>query len=153
MAVPVTETTSLDWANVVPVTLKRINLVVLFVADLERARTFYQDTLGFALSFEDKDSAYFELEGASLLLLTIAGAQDLLSREAVAAQHPTQSSSQLVAFVDDVDAVYADLVAQGVEFVREPVDRAWGMRTAHFRDPDGNIWEIARPVTDESNEG
>jgi catechol 2,3-dioxygenase-like lactoylglutathione lyase family enzyme len=134
------------------VTVKRIDLVVLFVADLERARAFYQDTLGLALKFEDKDSAYFELEGASLLLLTIAGAQDLLSNEVVAAQHPTVASSHLVAFVEDVDAVYCDLVAKGVEFVREPVDRAWGMRTAHFRDPDGNIWEIAQSLSDESSE-
>lgn len=135
------------------VTLKRIDLVVLFVVDLPRAKTFYQDTLGFALKFEDGDSAYFEMEGASLLLLTIAGAQDLLSPEDVATRHPTKASSQLVVFVEDVDAVHADLVAKGVEFIREPVDRAWGMRTAHFRDPDGNIWEIARSSSDESNEG
>lgn len=132
--------------------LKGIDLAVLFVADLQRSKTFYQDTLGLPLTFEDPTSAYFELEGASLLLLTIAGAQDLLSAEAVATQHPTQASSQLVAFVEDVDAAYADLVAKGVAFVREPVDRAWGMRTAHVRDPDGNIWEIARPIGAESNE-
>ena len=88
-----------------------------------------------------------------MLLLTIAGAQDLLSSEDVATQHPTKASSQLVAFVEDVDAVHADLVAKGVEFVRVPVDRAWGMRTAHFRDPDGNVWEIARSLSEESNEG
>ena len=136
-----------------PVTLKKIDLAVLFVANLERSKAFYANTLGFGLTFEDPSSAYFEMEGASLLLLTIAGAQDLLSGEAVAAQHPAKVSSQLVAFVEDVDAVHADLVAKGVEFVREPVDRAWGMRTAHFRDPDGNIWEIARPIGAESNEG
>lgn len=135
------------------VTLKHINLAVLFVSDLGRARTFYQDTLGFALTFEDSSSAYFELEGASLLLLTIAGAQDLLSGDVVAAQHATKVSSQLVAFVEDVDAVYAELVAKGVEFVRTPVDRAWGMRTAHFRDPEGNIWEIAQSLSEESREG
>jgi catechol 2,3-dioxygenase-like lactoylglutathione lyase family enzyme len=135
------------------VTLKRIDLVVLFVADLERAKAFYRDTLGLALKFEDPDSAFFEMESSEVLLLTIAGAQDLLSSEDVATQHPTKASSQLVAFVEDVDAVHADLVAKGVEFVREPVDRAWGMRTAHFRDPDGNIWEIARSLSEESNEG
>lgn len=134
------------------VSLERIDVAVLFVADLERSKVFYQDTLGFPLTFEDPTSAYFEMEGASLLLLTIAGAQDLLSAEAVATQHPPRASSQLVAFVDDVDAAYADFVAKGVEFVREPVDRAWGMRTAHFRDPDGNIWEIARPIGAESRE-
>jgi len=79
-------------------TPKRIDLVVLFVADLERAKAFYQDTLGFALTFEN-------------------------------------------------------LVAKGVEFARVPADRARGMHTAHFRDPDGSIWEIARSLREESNDG
>jgi lactoylglutathione lyase len=134
-------------------TLKRIDAVVLFVADLERARAFYRDTLGMTMEFEDQASAGFRLENTLLLLLTIAGAQDLLSQSAVAAQRPTGSSSQLVAFVEDVDAIYADLVAQGVEFVRMPIDREWGLRTAHFKDPDGNIWEIAQSLVKGSDEG
>ncbi|HLJ67270.1 MAG TPA: VOC family protein [Chloroflexota bacterium] len=133
--------------------MKRIELALLFVADLERSKAFYQDTLGLSLTFEDAYSAFFQMEGTALGLLTIAGAQDLLTAESVATQHPAKVSGQLVSFVEDVDAVYADLVAKGVEFVREPVDRAWGMRTAHFRDPDGNIWEIARETGVESNEG
>jgi lactoylglutathione lyase len=135
------------------VTLRRIDVVVLFVADLERAKAFYQDTLGFPMKFEDESSAFFELEGTSLILLSIAGAHDLLSSEAVPAQHPSGASSQLVAFVEDVDAIYTDLVAQGVEFVREPTDRAWGLRTAHFKDPDGNIWEIAQQLAEQSDKG
>jgi lactoylglutathione lyase len=125
------------------VTLKRIDVVVLFVADLDRAKAFYRDTLGLQMKLEDQDSAFFDLEGTSLLLLSIAGAQDLLSSGAVTVQHPTGATSQLVAFVEDVDAVYTDLTAQGVEFVTQPTDQAWGMRTAHFRDPDGHLWEIS----------
>lgn len=129
------------------VTLKRIDVVVLFVTDLDRSRSFYQNTLGFELTFEDPSSGYFQLDGASLLLVTVADAQDLLSTEDVATQPLGKAASQHVIFVEDVDAVYTDLTAKGVEFIREPVDRAWGMRTAHFRDPDGNIWEIAKPLS------
>jgi catechol 2,3-dioxygenase-like lactoylglutathione lyase family enzyme len=128
------------------VKLKRIDVVVLFVADLDRAKAFYRDTLGLGIKFEDQDSAAFDLDPTLLMLLSIAGAQDLLSSEAVAVQRPTAASSQLVAFVEDVDAMYADLVAKGVEFVREPIDREWGLRTAHFKDPDGNIWEISKEL-------
>lgn len=128
------------------VKLKRIDAVVLFVANLDRAKTFYRDTLGLQMKSEDQESAGFDFDPTLLLLVSIAGAQDLLSREAVAVPRPAGSSSQLVAFVDDVDAVYTDLVAQGVEFVRKPIDREWGLRTAHFKDPDGNIWEIAQSL-------
>ena len=135
------------------VKLKRIDVAVLFVANVDRAKAFYRDTLGLQMNFEDEDSAFFELEGSSLLLLSIAGAQDLLSSEAVAGQPPAGASSQLVAFVEDVDAVYTDLAAQGVEFVREPIDREWGLRTAHFKDPDGHLWEISQPLSHDSDEG
>jgi len=135
------------------VKLKRLDAAVLFVADLNRAKTFYRDTLGLHMNFEDDVSAAFDFDNTLLLLLTTGGAQDLLSSEAVAAQRPTGASSQLVAFVDDVDAIHKELVAQGVEFVREPIDREWGLRTAHFKDPDGNVWEIAHSLTKQTDEG
>jgi lactoylglutathione lyase len=126
--------------------LKRIDPVVLFVADLERSKAFYQDTLGMPIKFDDEASAAFDFAGSMLLLLSIAGAQDLLSKEAVAERRPTGASFQLVSFVENVDTIYADLLARGVEFVTEPIDREWGLRTAHFKDPDGNIWEIAHSL-------
>jgi lactoylglutathione lyase len=134
-------------------TLKRIDVVVLFVADLERAKAFYRDTLGLRIKFEDEFSTNFELETTLLHLLNIAGAQDLLSSDAIAVQRPTGSTFQLVAFVENVDAMYVDLVAKGVEFVRKPIDREWGLRTAHFKDPDGNIWEMAQSLVEVSDEG
>jgi lactoylglutathione lyase len=135
------------------VTLKRIDAAVLFVADLNRAKTFYRDTLGLHMNFEDDASAAFDFDNTLLLLLTTGGAQDLLSSEAVAVKRPTGATSQLVAFVEDVDAIHEELVAQGVEFVREPIDREWGLRTAHFKDPDGNIWEIAHSLAKQTDEG
>ncbi len=44
--------------------------------------------------------------------------------------------------VEDVDATYEEVRAKGVEFIRTPETRSWGMRCAHFKDPDGNAWEI-----------
>jgi len=32
--------------------------------------------------------------------------------------------------------------AKGVEFIRAPEHRDWGLRCVHFKDPDGNVWEI-----------
>ncbi len=126
--------------------LKRLDVAVLFVTDLERAKSFYQNTLGLTFKFEDPTSVAFDLDPVLLILLTVDSAKELLSPEIVAAQPPSMAASQLVSFVEDVDAVYRELVAKGVEFVREPIDREWGLRTAHFKDPDGNIWEIAHSL-------
>jgi catechol 2,3-dioxygenase-like lactoylglutathione lyase family enzyme len=54
-----------------------------------------------------------------------------------------QDAVLLVFEVDNVDEAVEALKAKGVQFVSLPTDRpAWGMRTAHFRDPDGNLLEI-----------
>jgi uncharacterized glyoxalase superfamily protein PhnB len=52
----------------------------------------------------------------------------------------------LAAVVADVDAAYEELKAKGVTFVRPPTDQSWGLRTAHFADPEGNLWEINQSI-------
>jgi lactoylglutathione lyase len=42
-------------------------------------------------------------------------------------------------FVDDADALFADLAKRGVSIIYGPIDRAWGVRTAAFLDPDGYV--------------
>nr|WP_225847215.1 VOC family protein [Streptomyces sp. HPF1205] len=72
-------------------------------------------------------------------LAAVAGTSGLL------AAAPSQDAAMLVSRVDDVDAGYALCLSHGAEGVAGPVDRpAWGpgLRTAHVRDPDGNLWEL-----------
>ena len=45
--------------------------------------------------------------------------------------------------VEDVDAVCSERHARGVALLNGPMDRAWGVRTAAFADPDGHVWEVA----------
>jgi catechol 2,3-dioxygenase-like lactoylglutathione lyase family enzyme len=49
-----------------------------------------------------------------------------------------------VVFVPDIDAEYHELLDKGVHFVdaQKPLQDA--CRTAHFEDPEGNLWEIAQ---------
>jgi len=51
--------------------------------------------------------------------------------------------SVLTVHVEDVDKWCATLKERGVELLNGPMDRPWGPRTASFRDPSGQIWEIA----------
>jgi catechol 2,3-dioxygenase-like lactoylglutathione lyase family enzyme len=116
-------------------------MTLLFVRDIDRARDFYQNVLGLEFEHADDNSAAFILGPDALLLLNHAGADDLLSPSAV--EHDAaRASSVVVTSVDDVDALYEELRAKGVEFIRAPEDRWWGKRCAHFKDPDGNVWEI-----------
>jgi lactoylglutathione lyase len=53
---------------------------------------------------------------------------------------------QFVIFVDDVDAVEAELDELGVAVISGPSDREWGMRTLTFADPGGHTWEITQEL-------
>jgi len=53
---------------------------------------------------------------------------------------------QFAIWVEDVDAVRAELDEHGVTLISGPADRDWGMRTITFADPDGYIWQIVQDL-------
>ena len=119
---------------------------VLFVRDLARCTTFYRDTLKLPYAWSDADSSTFHLQGQILTLLSVAGAADLLGSDPNELQIDGAPRVVLAAGVEDVDATYEALKAEGVTFLRPPTDQPWGMRTAHFADPEGNLWEINQSI-------
>ena len=124
-------------------------LNVLFVADYRRARDFYQNVMGLeCLHGTDGVDAYFKIGPDGLLLIAHDTADDLLSPADVDHERARGGRFVMATAVDDVDAAYEELRARGAEFIRVPGDRHWGLRCAHFKDPDGNIWEIHAPVSE-----
>jgi lactoylglutathione lyase len=121
-------------------------MTLLFVQDIERARDFYENVIGLELEHGNDNSCAFILGADALLLLDHSGANDLLSTADVGHDARRGAKSVIVTSVDDVDALYEELRSKGVEFIRAPEDRWWGKRCAHFKDPDGHVWEIAQPV-------
>jgi lactoylglutathione lyase len=120
-------------------------LIVLFVSDMGRSRDFYENVMGLECKHADND-AYFQLGPDGLLLIDGATADDLLSPADVDDDPARGARSVLASTVEDVDAAYEELRSRGAEFIRPPEDRAWGLRCAHFKDPDGNVWEIHTPI-------
>jgi lactoylglutathione lyase len=128
------------------VSLKGLGAVTLFVEDLERSRSFYQDVFGLQVIYEDESSAAFNFENTIINLLSIPAARELIEPGAVASPE-AGSRFQLTIWVDDADAACAELDARGVTLLNGPMNREWGMRTASFTDPAGNIWEIAQELS------
>ena len=120
-----------------------ITAITLFVDDLPAAREFYLRAFGLPLHWEDENSAVFAFGDTLINLLAVSEAPELITPRAVAPE-ASGSRMQLTLTVDDVDATAAALVARGVTLLNGPQDRPWGIRTAAFADPAGNVWEIAR---------
>ena len=47
-------------------------------------------------------------------------------------------------WVDDVDAVHAHCVDQGLDVAWPPTDMPWGVREMHVRHPDGHVFRISK---------
>lgn len=127
------------------VAMKLLNIRLL-VADMNASLRFYRDTLGFEQLFADPDGEYTELSVGGAVTLALFGRTHMA--EAVGTTHKPAFSACQDAFtlafeVDDVDGTVARLEAKGVVMDTPAQDRpTWMMRTAHFRDPDGNLIEI-----------
>ena len=123
--------------------IHKIEATVLFVRDLTGCTAFYRDTFKLQYQGSDANSANFLLEeGLYLILLSPEGAADLLGMQVHELKIEGGPRGLLAASVADVDVAYEELKANGVTFVRPPTDQSWGLRTAHFTDPEGNLWEI-----------
>jgi lactoylglutathione lyase len=122
-------------------------LNVLFTADLGRARDFYEHVMGLELvSGTDGADAFFKIGSDGLMLISNNTAGDLLSPGDVDWEPARAARFVMATEVADVDAAYAELRDRGAQFLRVPEDRPWGLRCAHFTDPDGNVWEIHTPA-------
>jgi uncharacterized glyoxalase superfamily protein PhnB len=52
--------------------------------------------------------------------------------------------------VEDVDALYAELVAKGVAIGLPPTDQSWGNREMYVNDPDGNSIRFVHGAANQS---
>jgi predicted enzyme related to lactoylglutathione lyase len=117
----------------------------LLVSRFRECFRFYRDVLDFKDTFGTEDGTYadFDLGGVALALFDQAEMSATLGTQHKAAHAESQDSICLVFEVESVDDAYQKLSAEGVHFAVGPTDHPdWGIRTAHFRDPEGNLIEI-----------
>lgn len=105
-----------------------VGQIALPVADPDRSRAFYGDTLGLALLYRFGHLVFFWTGNLRLML---SGTGD-----------PKPSSSIVYFNVPDLEAAYAELTGRGLAFddephlvARMPDHELW---MAFFKDPDGH---------------
>lgn len=118
----------------------------LLVRDLDRCASFYRDTLRLEVRETTPDSVSFRMDNVYFFLQQEEAAAAMVSEDPARLRIDGGSRVLLAAGVDDVDSAYEELKSRGVEFLRPPTDQPWGLRTAYFADPEGNLWEINQPI-------
>ena len=119
----------------------RIELVAIPVTDVDRAKSFYVDKVGF---HDDHDHVVSpELR---FVQLTPPGSACSVVLGVGVTDMPPGSQRGVQMVVADAAAARKQLVERGVE-ASEVDEQPWG-RFVYFADPDGNSWalqEIVRP--------
>ena len=113
----------------------KIELLAVPVTDVDRAKAFYVDQLGF-----HADHDVTVNDAVRFVQLTPPGsACSIAIGEGITDMAPgSQKDIQVV--VADAEAAHAELIAKGVA-ASDIDDQPWG-RFVYFSDPDGNAWSL-----------
>ena len=121
---------------------QRLSLVTLGVADLARARAFYE-ALGWVTNTDPEMGVFFFQAGGMIV--------SLWSRESLAEDSGVEDSGGWGGVTlayntrtrEEVDAVVEEARRAGARIAREPGETFWGGYSGVFVDPDGHPWEVA----------
>jgi catechol 2,3-dioxygenase-like lactoylglutathione lyase family enzyme len=113
----------------------KLELVAVPVTDVDRAKAFYVDGVGF-----NADHDHQVNDALRFVQLTPPGSGcSIVLGVGITEMAPgSQKGLQLV--VDDIEAAQAELRGRGVQ-TSDIVDQPWG-RFVFFADPDGNSWAV-----------
>lgn len=112
--------------------MMRGSTTVMTVDDVMKSLAYYRDKLGFDLDFEYGQPTFCAgLCSGNVSIHLVAAAETQPRRQ--------PGSGGVVIFVDDVDAVHADLAKRGATITVPLGDRDYGLRDFNVADLDGNM--------------
>ncbi len=121
---------------------QRVSLITLGVADLQRARAFYE-AIGWRSDASPDDDVVFFQAGDMILALWDRArlAEDSCVDDAGGWGGVTLALC--LGSRQEVDAVTEQARAAGATIGREPAQTFWGGYSSIFVDPEGHPWEVA----------
>jgi uncharacterized glyoxalase superfamily protein PhnB len=125
------------------VTAPQLNFLTLVCADVERMAEFLR-ALGWAESPES-EPVHRLFQGTNGIVVALYGARNYEQHFGPRADGFRGFTLGLnLAAPEDVDRVYEQLQGiEGAEVLDDPSDSPHGFRGFSFRDPEGNIWDVA----------
>ncbi len=113
----------------------KLELVAIPVSDVDRAKAFYTEKVGFNADHDHRVS-----DDIRFVQLTPPGSACSIALGTGVVDAPPGSVKGLQVVVSDVRAARAELAERGVE-VSEVQEFPWGA-FVFFEDPDGNRWSV-----------
>ena len=110
---------------------------VLLVEDVARSVSYYAEPLGFETRAREVNPAHYGYASRDACQLHFARFEGARPRPNHAEAPPDMFDAYF--WVDDVEALHAELVGRGADLLHGPVDQEYGQRELRVRDPDGYI--------------
>jgi len=120
----------------------KLELVAVPVTDVDRAKSFYVDKVGF-----NADHDYQVSDELRFVQLTPPGSACSIVLGTGITDMPPGSQTGLQVVVEDAEALRQELIGRGVD-ASEVDKQPWGWFT-FFSDPDGNRWAAQQMVPQE----
>ena len=122
---------------------QRLSVVTLGVADLQRARHFYETGLGWQRGNNSDDVVFYQLNGMVLALF----ARTELAKDARLSAEGSGFGGITLALCArskvEVDAVLTQAERAGAKILKPAQDVFWGGYSGYFADLDCHPWEVA----------
>jgi predicted enzyme related to lactoylglutathione lyase len=99
--------------------------------DVPAGVAYYRDVLGFTINYQQHDIGVMDRDKVRLLLI------------ARTERHRGIGSAYV--YVEDADALHAELRAKGANVQGEPISEPWGLRQFHVLDLEGNQITFGQP--------
>lgn len=122
---------------------QRLSLIALGVSDLARSKAFYENVVGWQAAPSPPEIVFFDLNGVIFSLFPDDELAKDYGGEAKTGRYKGFALAYNVRSIEEVNALFEQLKANGADIVKEPDKVFWGGYSGYFSDPDGHKWEIA----------
>lgn len=123
---------------------QRMSILTIGVVDVDAARQFYQDVVGFK-PFMTEGMTLFDMGGIVLGLWErdkLHQDMGLMGNTCPKGACPNFAIAYNTRSRAEVDEIFERLKNHGVEITVEPHAASWGGYSGYFLDPDGHAWEV-----------
>ena len=129
----------------------KLQYIIIYVEDVLKAVTFYEQAFGLQTQFIHESNDYAEMQTGETTL-AFAANEMLEYNTGISAQTGDNRCCEIAFTTKNVQASFARAVAGGAEIIRKPGEKPWGQTVAYVRDDFGTLVEICSPMVEYGTE-
>lgn len=128
----------------------KFGYIIVYVASVADALTFYKDAFGFETRFLHESGQYGELNTGETVLAFASHAMGEMNLDGHYQKNDLSATPfgvELAFVSDDVASSYAKAVAAGAVSIKEPTTKPWGQVVAYVRSKEGSLIELCSLIS------